>query len=308
MLGANFGALPMDRLVRLHYPSPAPIAAASETFDMAGRPRLTKLHATDHDSGPQQSGSVQALDRGLVLLGIIAQADGLSLTSIAQRAGIAASTAHRILATLKASGFVQCDDARGGYLIGVKAFKIGSAFLRNRKLVDVGRSIMRDLMQESGETTNLGIENDGYVVFVSQLESHHPIRAFHRPGASGALHASSLGKAILAALPDKAVTQILHRVGMMKFTDRTIVDPQALLVELAQVRKRGWAIDDQERSDGMRCLGAPVFNEHGEVIGALSVSGPTVRVTEERLGELGPMVKRAAADLTERIGGAAPKP
>ena len=275
---------------------------------MAGRPRLTKLHATDHDSGPQQSGSVQALDRGLVLLGIIAQADGLSLTSIAQRAGIAASTAHRILATLKAANFVQCDDARGGYLIGVKAFKIGSAFLRNRKLVDVGRSIMRDLMQESGETTNLGIENEGHVVFVSQLESHHPIRAFHRPGASGALHASSLGKAILAALPDKAVTQILHRVGMMKFTDRTIVDPQALLVELAQVRKRGWAIDDQERSDGMRCLGAPVFNEHGEVVGALSVSGPTVRVTEERLGELGPMVKRAAADLTERIGGAAPKP
>ena len=123
--------------------------------------------------GRQQPGSVQALDRGLALLEIIAQADGLSLTSIAQRAGIAASTAHRILATLKAAGFVQCDEARGGYLIGVKAFKIGSAFLRNRKLVDVGRGVMRDLMAASGETTNLGIENDGYVVFVSQLESHH---------------------------------------------------------------------------------------------------------------------------------------
>ncbi|MET0191942.1 MAG: IclR family transcriptional regulator [Hyphomicrobiaceae bacterium] len=273
---------------------------------MAGRPRLTKLPGTDDESGAHQSGSVQALDRGLALLGIIAQADGLSLTSIAQRAGIAASTAHRILATLKAAGFVQCDDARG-YLIGVKAFKVGSAFLRNRKLVDVGRGVMRDLMSAAGETTNLGIENEGYVVFVSQLESHHPIRAFHRPGARGALHASSLGKAILAALPEKAVTQILHRVGMTKFTERTIVDPQALLAELAQVRKRGWAIDDQERSTGMRCVGAPVFNEHGEVVGALSVSGPTVRVTEERLGELGPMVKRAAADLTERIGGVAPK-
>ena len=122
----------------------------------------------------------------MALLDIIAQADGLSLTSIAQRAGIAASTAHRILATLKAAGFVQCDEARGGYLIGVKAFKIGSAFLRNRKLVDVGRGVMRDLMSASGETTNLGIENDGYVVFVSQLESHHAIRAFHRPGARGA--------------------------------------------------------------------------------------------------------------------------
>ena len=216
---------------------------------------------------------MQALDRGLALLEIIAQADGLSLTSIAQRAGIAASTAHRILVTLKAAGFVQCDDARGGYLIGVKAFKIGSAFLRNRKLVDVGRGVMRDLMASSGETTNLGIENDGYVVFVSQLESHHAIRAFHRPGGARALHASSLGKAILAWLPEEEVTQILHRVGMPKLTDRTIVDPQALLADLAQARQAWLGIDDQEKADGMRCAGAPVFNEHGEVIGALSRIG-----------------------------------
>lgn len=274
---------------------------------MAGRPRLSRAPGAEEEAGPHQTGSVQALDRGLTLLSIIAEADGLSLTSIAQRAGISASTAHRILMTLKAAGFVQCDDARGGYLIGVKAFKVGSAFLRNRKLVDAGRLTMRELMEASGETTNMGIENDGYVVFVAQLESHHSIRAFHRPGARGALHASSLGKAIMASLPEKAVTQILHRVGMKKFTEHTIVDPHALLADLTVVRKRGWAIDDQERAEGMRCVGAPVFNEHAEVVGALSVSGPTVRVTEERLGELGPLVKRAAADLTERIGGTRPK-
>ena len=97
-----------------------------------------------------------------------------------------------------------------------------------------------------GESMRLG--DDGYVVFVSQLESHHAIRAFHRPGGRGALHASSLGKAIMASLPEKAVTQILHRVGMKKFTDRTIVDPQALLAELALVRKRGWA-----QSGGITC-------------------------------------------------------
>lgn len=273
---------------------------------MAGRPRLSKT-AGPEEADSQQVGSVQALDRGLALLNIIAQSDGLSLTSIAQRAGMAASTAHRILSTLKAAGFIQCDDARGGYLIGVKAFKIGSAFLRNRKLVDVGRSTMRELMLASGETTNMGIENEGYVVFVAQLESHHSIRAFHRPGARGALHASSLGKAILASLDEKSMTQILHRVGLERFTERTIVDPRTLISELALVRKRGWAIDDQERAEGMRCVGAPVFSEHAEVVGALSVSGPTVRMTEERLGELGPLVRRAAAELTERIGGITPK-
>jgi len=272
---------------------------------MAGRPRLTR--AGEDDLGRQAPGSVQALDRGLALLEIIAQADGLSLTSIAQRAGIAASTAHRILTTLKAAGFVQCDETRGCYLIGVKAFKIGSAFLRNRKLVDVARGVMRELMVASGETTNLGIENDGHVVFVAQIECHQEIRAFHRPGARGPMHASSLGKAILAWLPETEVTAILHRVGLPGLTDRTIIDPQALRADLAQTRQRGWAVDDEEKADGMRCAGAPVFNEHGEVIGALSVSGPTVRMTHERLGEIGPLVKRAAAELTDRVGGTMPR-
>jgi IclR family acetate operon transcriptional repressor len=280
------------------------LAARRKTEEvMAGRPRLTKVPTGDDELGRQQPGSVQALDRGLALLEIVAQADGLSLTSIAQRAGIAPSTAHRILATLKAAGFVQCDEARGGYLIGVKAFKIGSAFLRNRKLVDVGRGVMRDLMTASGETTNLGIENDGYVVFVAQFESHQAIRAFHRPGAREPVHASSLGKAILAWLPEAEVTKILHRVGLPRLTDRTIVDPQALFADLVLTRRRGWAVDDEEKAYGMRCAGAPVFNEHGEVIAALSVSGPTVRMTHERLGEIGPLVKRAAAELTDRVGG-----
>jgi IclR family acetate operon transcriptional repressor len=278
---------------------------------MPGRPRHAKLAddgklGEDDAAGHAQGGSVQALDRGLALLSIIAQADGLSLTSIAQRAGIAPSTAHRILATLKAAGFVLCD-ARGSYLIGVKAFKVGSAFLRNRRIVDVGRRTLRELMETSGETASMGIENDGYIVFVAQVESHRSIRAFHRPGAHGAMHASSLGKAIMSTLPEKAVTDILHRVGMKKFTERTIVDPQTLLAELAATRKRGWAIDDEERAEGMRCVGAPVLNEHGEAVGAISIAGPTVRITDERLGELGPLVKRAAADLSERIGGAMPK-
>ncbi len=274
---------------------------------MVGRPRLIKTGPGEAlAAGQHLSGSVQALERGLNLLAIIAEADGLSLTSIAQRAGIAPSTAHRILTTLKANGFVQ-DDSHGNYLIGVQAFRAGSAFLRNRKLADVGRITLRRLMEDSGETANIAIEIESSVVFISQMESHRSIRAFHRPGARGPMHASSLGKAMLAALTDEAVAQKLHRVGMPRLTERTIVDPDALFADLAIIRKRGWAIDDEEQAEGMRCVGAAVYNEHGEVIGAISVSGPTVRVTEERLGELGPMVKRAAAEITERVGGRAPK-
>jgi IclR family acetate operon transcriptional repressor len=270
---------------------------------MAARPKAAKGTIVEMDSlSPQHAGSVQALDRGLTLLSIIGEADGLSLTNVAQRAGIAPSTAHRILATLKAAGFVHCD-AAGGYFIGVKAFKVGSAFLRNRKLVDVGRRTIRRLMEATGETASIGIENDGYVIFISQMESHHSIRTFHRPGGRSPLHASSIGKAILAALPDEGVRKKLLGVGMPKFTANTIVDPEAFLANLAAARRRGWTIDDEERAEGMRCVGAAIYNEHAEVIGAISVSGPLVRMSDERLGELGPMVKRAAVEITNGVGG-----
>jgi IclR family acetate operon transcriptional repressor len=275
---------------------------------MVGRPRsIRSIAADDLDpSEPHQAGSVQALDRGLTLLSIIAEADGLSLTTIAQRAGIAASTAHRILMTLKAAEFIQCDET-GSYLIGVKAFKVGTAFVRNRKLAEVGRRTIRKLMETSGETASIGIEREDYVVFISQMESHHSIRAFHRPGTRGSLHASSLGKAILSTLTDEQVSKRLEQSGMQRYTGHTIVDPDTLLSNLALTRKRGWAVDDQERAEGMRCVGAPVCNEFGEAIGAISISGPLVRITDERLSELGPMVKKAAAEITERVGGILPK-
>lgn len=268
---------------------------------MAGRPRSNREVAPDK-APAHLGGSVQALERGLTLLSTIAEADGLSLTGVARRAGIAPSTAHRILHTLKIGGFVQYDEARGGYLIGVQAFRIGSAFLRNRKLVDVGHRTMRELMEASNETVNIGIEIEGHIVFVAQMENDHAIRAFHRPGGRGPLHATSLGKAMLASLSDERVVQRLRLAGQPRLTARTLVDPDALLANLAAVRRRGWAIDDEEHAVGLRCVGAAIHDEHGGVMGAISVSGPTVRLTDERVGELGPMVKRAAAEITERIG------
>jgi IclR family transcriptional regulator, acetate operon repressor len=267
---------------------------------MVGRPRSTRPPASAA-SPAHLAGSVQALERGLNLLALIAEADGLSLTSIAQRGGLSPSTAHRILNTLKVGGFIQYDDTRG-YLIGVEAFRIGSAFLRNRKLVDAGRRPMRELMEMSKETVTLGIEIEGHVVFVAQMESHHAIRAFHRPGGRGPLHASSLGKAMLAAMADDTVGR-LTGASLPRFTTKTLVDAGALRAELSTVRQRGWAIDDEEHAEGLRCVGAAIYNEHGEAIGAISVSGPTVRMTDARLEEFGPMVKRAALEVTARVGG-----
>ena len=250
---------------------------------------------------------MQSLDRALALLEIIAEADGLTLSDLAQRAGVPPSTAHRILATLQTHDYVAHDEERGLWLIGVRAFEVGSSFLRNRKLAETGRAIMRELMEECGETVNLAIEDGGSIVFISQAESHHAIRAFHRPGSRGAIHASGVGKALLTALPADKVRRILHKTGMEQFTPRTLVDPDKLFKELKEARTRGWTIDNEERTTGMRCIAAPIYNEHGEAFAGVSISGPTVRMTDERLGELGPKVRRAAEAITKSIGGRLPQ-
>lgn len=250
--------------------------------------------------------SVQSLDRALALLELIADEDGLTLTDMAQRAGVAPSTAHRILTTLQAHNYVEHEEERGLWFIGVGAFEVGASFLRNRKLIGIGRVVMRELMETYGESVNLSIEDKGDIVFISQIESHNAIRAFHRPGSRGAMHASSAGKALLAARPNEAVRKLLHKIGLEKFTDKTLVEPERLFEELDAIRIRGWAIDDEERTPGMRCVAAAIFNEYGEAIACLSISGPTVRMPDERLGELGPIVKRATEEITKSIGGHAP--
>jgi IclR family acetate operon transcriptional repressor len=276
------------------------MARLGEGRKLRGRPRSLKIVA-------ETGGSVQAIDRGLAVLAIIARSDGLTLTELSQRAGLAPSTAHRILASLQAHQFVFHDEERGLWLIGVGAFEVGTAFLRNRRLAGIGRLVMHKLMEETGETVNLGIEDNGEVVFISQIESHSALRAFFRAGSRAAIHASGVGKALLAEMPESRVKEILYKRGLAQFTERTLIAPADLFGELAEIRRRGWAVDDEERNLGMRCVAGAVFNEYGEAIAGVSVSGPTVRVTPERLSELGPLVRRAADEITSSIGGRAPR-
>ena len=250
-----------------------------------------------------QSTSVQALDRALGLLEILADNDGLTLTDLAQRAEMAPSTAHRLLTTLQNRRFVELDEERGRWVVGVQAFRVGNGFVRNRKLVTLGRNIMRGLMEQCGETVNLGIVDEGEVVFVSQFESHAPMRAFFRPGKRGPIHASGIGKALMSTWSKEQVHQVLKSKGLKQYTDNTITDQKALFSELRKVRERGWSVDDQEHTLGMRCVAAPIFNEYSEAAAGISISGPSVRLPDEVILEYGPEVRRAADEITRSIGG-----
>lgn len=262
-----------------------------------GRPRK---HPSEAENSP-----VQALERGLNLLKILARDRHASLSDLAMRAGMPTSSAHRLLATLQAHRFAEFDEAEQTWMIGVEAYRIGSGFLNRINLVEAAKPFMQRLVGNTGETANLGIADKGEVVFVRQIDSPNPIRASFRPGARSQMHASGAGKALLAQLSRNEVERILQKQGLPEFTERTIVQPAALFAELDRTKTRGWSFDDQERHIGMSCIAAPVFGPGGDAVAAISVSGPSVRFTDETVQDFSKEVRRAAEDLTKAMGGRA---
>ena len=246
---------------------------------------------------------MQTLDRALTLLDVLAQGDGIPLSDLSQRAGLAPSSAYRLLQTLAARGYAEFLERDQLWAVGVEAFRAGMAFQRRYSIASVGRRIMSDLVQAFGETANIAIFEGGEIVFVAQVESQEPIRAFFRSGERRAAHASGIGKALLAEMPRGSVERILADKGLERFTTRTLTEPAALFDELARTHVRGWALDDEERNEGMRCIAAAIFNEFGDPVAGLSVSGPVARLDDAKVAALGPIVTAGAAEITRLVGG-----
>jgi len=253
---------------------------------------------------------VRALVRALALLNRVAEAqgEGATLTELAQQVGLPASTAHRLLTTLEQERYVRFDLAERSWSVGVQAFVTGCAFTKSRSLGALARPHMRLLMESTGETVNLAVEDDGEAVYLAQVECRQMMRAFARPGSRAPLHASAVGKAMLSTMSDKALSRILHQRGMPRLTPKTITTPTALRAELEQVRASGYAVDDEEHAVGLRCIAAPIFDETGEAIAAISASGPMARVLEERVAPLGELVLETARGISAAMGAVPAQP
>jgi IclR family transcriptional regulator, acetate operon repressor len=251
---------------------------------------------------------VQSLVRALTLLNRIAESpdEGATLSDLAQQVGLPASTAHRLLITLEQERYVRFSADRRLWTVGVQAFVSGCAFIKTRSLVGLARPRLRQLMEESGETVNLASEDKGEAVYLAQVECRQMMRVFARPGARVPMHCSAVGKAIFSATSDKAISKILHQHGMPRLTPKTITTPAALRAELIRVRAQGYAVDDEEHAVGLRCISAPIFDETGDVVAAVSVSGPLARIDEARLSQLGQMVVEAARAISAEMGGTPP--
>lgn len=267
-------------------------------------PKKPSTSKTKKKDTKEPNGQVQSLGRAIGIMRVIAAADdGLTLSDISRDLGLAPSTAHRLLTTLEHERFVRFDGGGSIWRIGVGAFAIGNAFVRTRNLVELARPHMRRLMEESGETVNLGVEDQGEAVFLDQVECRQMMRALVPPGARAAMHCSGVGKALLSAISDSALGKIMEKHGLKQITRRTITKPKDLRAEMARIRAVGYAVDDEEHAIGLRCVAAPIFNEYGEAIAGISLSGPAARITEDRVSQLGQLVCQVAGDISLAFGG-----
>jgi len=267
--------------------------------------RGKKPRGTAANAAPA-GGQVQSLTRGLTLLELIADSHGsVALTELAQQAGLPNSTTHRLLSTMQQQGFVRQVGDLGLWTIGAHAFVVGSSFLQSRNLLALVHPVLRSLMEASGETVNLAVLDlsDHQAVIIDQVQCPQLMRMSAPIGGKLPMHASGAGKAFLAHLSDEQVTTLLHQKGLHYYTPKTLMSPQSLKENLAQVRKAGFSFDDEEHALGLRCVAAPIYDEHGEAFAALSISGPIARMTDDRITELGALVIREARQVTLAYSG-----
>ncbi|HEY5366541.1 MAG TPA: IclR family transcriptional regulator C-terminal domain-containing protein [Casimicrobiaceae bacterium] len=258
---------------------------------------------------PAAKAQVQSLTRGLSILDCLARGEhGLTLTDIAQRTQLPPSTVHRLLATLERSGHVHQGAGQGLWHVGLAAFIVGSSFLASREWIAQSHRYVRELMEQSGETANLATLDGSTAVFVDQVQCHEMMRTIVKLGGRAPLHASGVGKAMFAALPDAQIAAILKVQGLPRITEHTITSPEALWADVRVVRQRGWSFDDEEHAIGIRCVASPIYDEHAEMLGAISVAGPLSRLPDARIRELGPVVAHKAEEITRQIGGRWPHP
>jgi IclR family transcriptional regulator, acetate operon repressor len=241
------------------------------------------------------TGSVQSVDRALLVLEALARAERtVGVVELAELTGLPQGTAHRLLRSLQARGYVRRDGSRK-YGLGTAALTLGDA--AQRSLARSARPFLVELVEVSGETANLAVLEGDEVVYIAQVSSPHTLRMFAEVGRHVPAHSTAVGKVLLADLPRDRAVALLRRAGLARRTRGTITDLEALLAELELTRERGWGVDEEEQEVGVRCVAVPV-GRRGQVVAAMSVSGPSERFAGADDARLVAGLRRVSSSFT----------
>ena len=242
---------------------------------------------------------VRALSRGLRLLEILAAAPhGLSLTHIAQQAELSKSSAHRLVQTLVNSGYLLQKQKNGHYFPSLKVLTLSHKLIEDTDLRAVSRPHLSALAEVTGETAHLVFLDHDAIVYVDKVESSNPIRMYSRIGRRAPPHCTGVGKAILAYLPQDRLAEVLGSDPLERYTNTTITNRGDLQAHLAEILSVGYAIDDGEHEEQVRCLASPLFAANGDVVGALSISAVSYRVDMPKLLTWWPTLREQSQALS----------
>jgi IclR family transcriptional regulator, acetate operon repressor len=257
---------------------------------------------TSVESGPAAPvAGTQAIRRAFDVLTLFRdEAAPLGVVQIAERLGFTLSTAHRIARALVGAGYLSQAEGRERYRLGPQALLLGQAAQRSLG-IDAVRPVLAQLAESTGESVNLGLLDGDEVVVVYRVESAQPLRFSMEVGSRIELYASSMGKALLAFNDTLADYPERRADSMRPLTPTTLHTPASLRAELDAIRARGWSTDDQESLPAVRCVGAPVLDLAGQARAAVAVQAPAVRMPDVRFDELGPVVRRAADQISRLL-------
>jgi DNA-binding IclR family transcriptional regulator len=251
---------------------------------------------------PQGTYKVQALDRAFAVLDLLGESDiPLGLAQVASSLQLHKSTAHRFLMVLERHRMVE-RTASGKFRLGLRLYDLGNRAIEQYDLRDRAQPHLRRLVAETEETAHLCILEAARVIYLDKIEPARSVRMITRIGASNPVHCTAVGKAMLAFLPEERAADVLRRLRFERFTPRTIVTAEALRAEMEKTRRRGYAVDDEELEEGLRCIAVPVLDAQRLPVAAVSVSGPSFRVTAHKLPLLANQLLQCVRGISTDMG------
>ena len=244
---------------------------------------------------------MQVLDRAVAVLRSLADADAeLTAVEIARAVGLHKSTVHRLLVVLEHHRLVQ--KGSGTYRLGTGLLELGEKASARLTLGERAGPCLRDLSAQTGEGAHVTVLSDTEMLSIAHVEGRWSLQSLTRTGQRTQIHCTAAGKAVLAFLPPEICDAIIARLPFTRLTRRTIVTPAAFALELTRVRAAGYAMDDEEFEDGLRCVGAPIYDHRGQVVASLSMAAPVFRLGRDRLALVVRLVIDAAQRLSAEIG------
>jgi DNA-binding IclR family transcriptional regulator len=226
---------------------------------------------------------------------------GLALKQIADQTGINKTTAYRFLTHLEREGYVSRDDS-GHYMLVVDLHRVLPHSRTYSRLRDLSRPTLRKLLAATGETVNLGVLDEGTILYLDVIESPHEFRMVGKIGMRHALHCTAMGKSIAAFLSDEELQAGFSAIRFQPHTPHTITNMVAFRKELETIRQHGFALDNEENMLGARCVGAPVLDSCHQAVAAISIAGPATRIREDKISTFAEAVKEAAREIALRLG------